>query len=284
LQCNKHFDIKRIKVKQNLCTSRQFRQKQQGSGVRGQGSGIRGQGSGVRNQGSGDREITGGKAAACSSGLLTFVFCLLARVGISAGYNPKWKKNLSRRSTAACRFLPRQTACWTSAAQSNIVHNGCPYLENAMNSIHITKAEYEDLKEILELQSLAYQSEALIHNDFSIQPLTQTLDELAHEHGKGIILKAVAKNRIVGSVRAYAENETIFIGKLMVHPAYQNQGLGKRLLQAMENEFPQPRCELFTSRKSEKNLRLYEKCGYTRYKEVTLPSGIIFVYLEKYRP
>ncbi|MDR3159333.1 MAG: GNAT family N-acetyltransferase [Zoogloeaceae bacterium] len=142
-----------------------------------------------------------------------------------------------------------------------------------MDSIQITRAEYEDLKEILELQYLAYQSEALIHNDFSIQPLTQNLDELVRGHGKSVILKAVAKDRIVGFARAYAENETVFIGRLMVDPAYQNQGLGKRLLRAMENEFSQPRFELFTSLKSEKNLRLYEKCGYTRYKEVTLKKS-----------
>ncbi|MDR2689999.1 MAG: GNAT family N-acetyltransferase [Azoarcus sp.] len=152
-----------------------------------------------------------------------------------------------------------------------------------MNFIQITKAEYEDLKEILELQYRAYQSEALIHNDFSIQPLTQSLDELVREHGKNIILKAVAESRIVGSVRAYAENGTVFIGKLMVHPIYQNRGLGKRLLQAIEDKFPQPRCELFTSLKSEKNVRLYEKCDYSRYKKVISPSGMIFIYFEKYR-
>jgi hypothetical protein len=37
----------------------------------------------------------------------------------------------------------------------------------------IEKANYEDLAEILDLQKLAYQSEAQILNDYSIQPLNQ---------------------------------------------------------------------------------------------------------------
>jgi translation initiation factor 2 beta subunit (eIF-2beta)/eIF-5 len=92
--------------------------------------------------------------------------------------------------------------------------------------IQITEAAYGDLKEILDLQHLAYQSEALIHHDFSIQPLTQSLEEVIREYDTCTVLKAVALRKIVGSVRAYTENGSVFIGKLMVHPAYQNQGLG----------------------------------------------------------
>ncbi len=37
----------------------------------------------------------------------------------------------------------------------------------------ITTAELKDLQEILDLQYLAYQSEAKLHNNFTIQPLTK---------------------------------------------------------------------------------------------------------------
>ena len=39
--------------------------------------------------------------------------------------------------------------------------------------------------------------------------------------------------------------------------------------------------ELFTSGKSERNLWIYEKTGYRRFKEVKDESGITFVYMEK---
>ena len=147
--------------------------------------------------------------------------------------------------------------------------------------INIKKAQTEDMEAILQLQYAAYQSEAEIYNDFTIQPLTQTLDELIAEYHNSVILKAVRNGEIIGSVRAYAEGDTVYIGKLIVRPDCQGKGLGKRLLAAVEGKLHRKRFELFTGCKSDYNLRLYEKAGYTRFKEETDDAGIRFVYLEK---
>jgi len=147
--------------------------------------------------------------------------------------------------------------------------------------ITITKAQLNDLKEILQIQYASYQSEALLHNDFTIQPLTQTLDQVIEEYHKGVILKAEQDDKIIGSVRAYAKEKTVYIGKLMVLPEYQGKGAGKRLLSAIENEFPNMRFELYTAFKSDRNLHLYKTSGYKRFKEETDDAGIRFVYFEK---
>ena len=149
-------------------------------------------------------------------------------------------------------------------------------------NIKILKADLADMEAILQLQYAAYQSEARIHNDFNIQPLRQTLDEIKDEYNKGfIILKAVQDGVIIGSVRAYADGDTVYIGKLMVHPDHQGNGYGKRLLAAIEEKLHRKRFELFTSCKSDRNLQLYEKSGYKRFREETDEAGIRFVYLEK---
>ena len=44
--------------------------------------------------------------------------------------------------------------------------------------MEIIKVNFEDLPKILDLQKLAYLSEAKIHTNYSIQPLSQTLDEI----------------------------------------------------------------------------------------------------------
>jgi len=147
--------------------------------------------------------------------------------------------------------------------------------------IKITRSEDADAAEVLQLQYAAYQSEAALYNDYTIQPLTQTLDELLTEYQTGIVLKAVSGGKTVGSVRAYAEGDTVYIGKLIVHPDHQGKGLGKRLLATIESKLSKKRFELFTGEKSERNLRLYEKAGYKRFKEETVESGITFIYLEK---
>ena len=53
----------------------------------------------------------------------------------------------------------------------------------------ITHAQIEDAEEILELQKLAYQSEAVIYNDWSIPPLTETFEEIRAEFSKYTFLK-----------------------------------------------------------------------------------------------
>lgn len=146
----------------------------------------------------------------------------------------------------------------------------------------IKKAQKEDLEKILELQYLAYQSEAKLLGNMDIPPLKQTIEEVYEEFQKGTILKAEdGGGDIVGSVRAYQENGTVYIGKLMVHPKMQKKGIGTNLLLEIENEYPNQRYELFTSTKSISNIRLYERLGYKIFKEEVVSQDLQLVYLQK---
>ena len=157
------------------------------------------------------------------------------------------------------------------------------YIKNGGYVMEIERAIFEDLPKILDLQKLAYLSEAKLLNDYTIQPLTQTLEELENEFDKCTILKLVDKkdNVIIGSVRAQEENGRVHIGKLFVHPDYQNKGFGTNLLKTMETFYQGKTFELFTSSKSEKNLKLYIKNGYKEYKRQTVSDGFEFVFMEK---
>jgi ribosomal protein S18 acetylase RimI-like enzyme len=145
----------------------------------------------------------------------------------------------------------------------------------------IEKAELEDMAEILQLQYEAYRSEAMLYDDFAIPPLTQTLEQSIEDYHTNTILKAVQNGKILGSVRAYAKQDTAYIGKLMVLPSYQGQGIGKALMREIENEFSGKKYELFTGEKSKKNLVLYERLGYVRSKEIEIKPGLTYIYLTK---
>jgi len=147
----------------------------------------------------------------------------------------------------------------------------------------VAKAEKSDLRTILDLQYLSYQSEALSVNDFTIQPLTQTYAEIEQEYAKCVFLKAQDENgEILGSVRAYFENDTAFVGKLFVHPQKQGQRIGEHLLLAIERECPAARYELFTSAKNIRSIRLYERLGYARFREQKASERLTFAFFEKY--
>jgi N-acetylglutamate synthase-like GNAT family acetyltransferase len=148
--------------------------------------------------------------------------------------------------------------------------------------IEILEASQNDLEEILQLQKDCYMSEAEIYNDYSIQPLQQDIESLEDEFKKTTILKGVMDGEIVGSVRGFVENETTYIGKLIVKGDIQNQGMGRMLLESIESTFKDcNRFELFTGLRSEKNLYLYNKQGYREFKRQMLNDSLTMVYLEK---
>jgi GNAT superfamily N-acetyltransferase len=145
----------------------------------------------------------------------------------------------------------------------------------------IEHATYQDLETILNLQKLAYQSEALRYRDNTLRPLTQTLDMFQKDFKTQIILKASVNKLIVGSVRAHAADGTCFIGRLIVHPDCQSQGIGTTLMHRIEAAFPRvKRFELFTGHKSSGPLHIYRKLGYTKFKSKTLETHTL-IYLEK---
>ena len=146
----------------------------------------------------------------------------------------------------------------------------------------ISKANMDDLQEILNLQYLAYQSEAALFGNKDIPPLKQTLDEVIEEYHKGIILKMVdTDNLIIGSIRAWEMKGIVYVGKLMVHPDYRHRGYGTKLLRRIEEYYPQKRYELFTSTRSIDNIRLYQKMGYQEFDCRRVDDQLEFVYMEK---
>lgn len=149
----------------------------------------------------------------------------------------------------------------------------------------IERAMVGDAGSILSLQKLAYRSEAKIYNDFTIPPLTQTLEEIKKDFESQVFLKAVADGRIIGSVRAFVKEGTCYVGRLIVHLDFQNRGIGTRLMGRIEEVFKEAqRFEIFTGHKSERNLHLYEKLGYQRFKTVKANEKLTIVFLEKHNP
>ncbi len=146
----------------------------------------------------------------------------------------------------------------------------------------ISIAEKKDLKEILELQKSCYMEEAELYDDFSIPPLTQTLESIELDYKKEKILKVESDGKIVGSVRGFLESNTCKIGRLIVDKAFRNKGLGKQLMNQIENEFDNAnRFELFTGHKSVRNLSLYNKLRYSEFRKQWINEKLELIYLEK---
>lgn len=148
----------------------------------------------------------------------------------------------------------------------------------------IERAQREDAEAILELQKLAYRSEARLYHDWTLPPLTQTLAALRDEIVDGIVLKASDGERITGSVRARESGGACHVGRLIVHPEAQGRGIGTLLMHAIERAFPSAtRFQLFTGSRSEGNLRLYRRLGYQHTHDQVLSPALTLIHLEKRR-
>jgi ribosomal protein S18 acetylase RimI-like enzyme len=143
-------------------------------------------------------------------------------------------------------------------------------------------ANSSDFPSILEIQKKAFLSEAEFYQNYNIQPLTQTLDEMVEECNEKVVLKAMIDEKIVGSIRANVHEKDCWVNKLVVLPEFQRQGIGEKLLREIENYFQDAeKFTLGTGANSESNIRLYQKVGYQIVGRSTFEGGVEAVMMEK---
>lgn len=148
--------------------------------------------------------------------------------------------------------------------------------------MEILEAEINDAEEILYLQKICYRETGIRYSNLRIPPLKENLAEVKSNFSNQTILKVVENNKIIGSVRAYRKNRTCYIGRIIVDPDFQNQGIGTSLIEEVFTLFKKAkRFDIFTGHKDEKNLYLYKKIGFKEYKTEKMDNNLSIVYLEK---
>jgi GNAT superfamily N-acetyltransferase len=129
-----------------------------------------------------------------------------------------------------------------------------------------TRLGLPDAGELLTLQRAAYVPEARAHHTLDLPPLLETFDEV---HA---VLRDPAclawgfrvDGRLVAAVRIRVAGAVGEVGRLVVAPDQQSQGLGSALLIAAEERLPRgvTLLRLFTGEHSAGPLRMYPRLGY----------------------
>jgi tRNA (guanine37-N1)-methyltransferase len=141
-----------------------------------------------------------------------------------------------------------------------------------------------DAGELFALQQAAFLPEGLLNGSLGIPPLTETLAALRQVLDEGVVLTARRNGRLVGSVRGQSDDDgSWYIGRLMVAPDLQGQGIGRRLLDAIEAKAPPgtSHCRLVTGALSASNIAFYAGRGYLETEADVDPDGVAIVRMAK---
>lgn len=146
----------------------------------------------------------------------------------------------------------------------------------------IAKATPADVGDLLTCTHACWLREGILNDTLTIPAQHETVESLTaslHEWDTYVLRH---DGRFIGSVRGKLVNDTWHIGRLMVVPDLHGRGLGRALLEFIQEVAPSDatRFELFTGTGSEHNLKLYKKAGF---RGVVQPNGTTVVFTKRRR-
>jgi GNAT superfamily N-acetyltransferase len=146
----------------------------------------------------------------------------------------------------------------------------------------IVPARLEDAPAMLALQVLAFEPEARACGSREIPPLQETVAGIEAHIREATVLKAMDGHRLVGAIRGVASGDTCLVRVLVVAQDQRGQGLGARLLAAIEAAHPQAaRFELTTNMVMAGNVRFYLRHGYEVVEQIQHAPTIRLAFMRK---
>ncbi|MGH3414638.1 MAG: tRNA (guanosine(37)-N1)-methyltransferase TrmD [Marmoricola sp.] len=159
----------------------------------------------------------------------------------------------------------QQSVRRTAERRSDLLHPAA-----ALGHLQVRAARPGDAGELLTLQRACWVQEQQDNPGVRVPALHESLEELTAWLATDTVLVAHDSGRLVGAVRARLRDDVWDIGRLMVAPDLQGNGLGRDLLARIEDLAPGEATgfELFTGAGSRRNLRMYRRAGYRPRGEV----------------
>lgn len=160
---------------------------------------------------------------------------------------------------AIARWRHEQRVRRTAQRRPDLLHHSA-----VADAPVLRTATQGDAGELLTLQRACWVQEQRANPDVDIHALHESLTDVRAWLGEWTVLVAHRGERLVAAARARVTDEGRWdIGRLMVAPDLQGQGLGRWMLEQTEAAAGDVRgFELFTGAGSAENIRMYRKAGY----------------------
>ena len=174
----------------------------------------------------------------------------------------------------------------TAARRPDLLHASSALtpggVDDRWGGARIAKATPADVGDLLTCTHACWLREGILNDTLTIPAQHETVESLMaslHEWDTYVLRH---DGRFIGSVRGKLVDDTWHIGRLMVVPDLHGRGLGRALLEFIQEVAPSDatRFELFTGTGSEHNLKLYKKAGF---RGVVQPNGTTVVFTKRRR-
>ena len=150
--------------------------------------------------------------------------------------------------------------------------------------IRIELATMDDVPALLDLQLKAYRLQCEEYGWVEESPMTESLEQVREEFERCTTLKVGDEDgRIIGSVRGYynSDDDSLYIGRLMVLPEYQQRGIGRRLLREIHLRVPHRRAWLCTCRQLVFTYKFYLQEGFKPFRIEEAGPRLTWIYMER---
>ncbi|RYB95407.1 tRNA (guanosine(37)-N1)-methyltransferase TrmD [Nocardioides oleivorans] len=150
---------------------------------------------------------------------------------------------------------------------------------SGLGDLDVRPAVPADAGEVLTLQRACWFQEMEANPGVEIPALRESLDDVRRGLGEWTVMVArePSTGRLVGAVRGRVDHGEWDIGRIMVAPDLQGRGLGRALLELVQDLAPDDveTYVLFTGARSLDNQRMYKKAGFRMRPDRTSPPGAV---------
>ena len=132
----------------------------------------------------------------------------------------------------------------------------------------IRKAKKEDFKEIAEIL-MKGSSKKPYSDKYTIKVALKEIVKLSKDE----LYIAINKKKIIGFIASNItpdNKKKVYIEELWLRPVYQGKGIGKTLVEFIENKYKRKGVNIIrlVANRSASAFKFYEKIGYREYKEL----------------
>jgi tRNA (guanine37-N1)-methyltransferase len=197
---------------------------------------------------------------------------------------PSWRGRdvpevlLSGDHAAIAAWRHAESVRRTVARRPDLAHPATQVSADGVD-LEIRLATRADAGELFTLTRACWLQELWANPGVVIPALEESFEDAVRGIDDWTTFVAVAGHRIVGSTRGRLVGDgTVWdVGRVMVAPDLQGRGLGRRLLELVEQAAPAEATsyELWTGANSVDNLRMYKKAGYRLRGPAPGPAGAV---------